>query len=520
MKSLTINRDYVVNQIYNFGLQGKPVPTMKELAETCNEAGLISVQGKEITQTTIQYLMRDKQNIINEWKKGRDEFTKQNPKSQNSQPENSDLLSDNKTETKTMKEFINTEINALKRFFADVCKYAGTKNAKMPTFQELANIANDNNLTTPTGKPVTISTVQRAISGKEMRDAWLNGQKEADPIRYEVTSNAQENETDLADFIKRYCEGKGFLSQPKPTLEQICSFINQQGYKTPIRMTEWTITTLHRFMQNNGISVQIEWIDGLKRANEQTGKSNDIRHVISEVAYEWGLYGGVKQPNINIISEQLFYKNFQTEEGKRLSYPYLISIINWNNIPVFERWNEGVDERMRITQERNQQEALGEEWAKEIKQDRIEQEKLKPIQPKPEQTEAEREFEALQIAAMRKGAQDRANGIVPEWKLEQQQTFPAQAQPLEQEQSTEQPASLHMLNRLLFPSTPVLPPVAVADAPSIEGTPETAPDAILAPPDLPAPSTPDPSPIPKNTPDEWKAWVTSSSFKPLNDEDD
>lgn len=332
MSEYNIIKDEVLDFYYTEGLNGNAVPTMRKCANHCNQKKLTTPRNKEITISTIQQILSDESLFKTRWNDGMEEYLQKHP-------ENQELINYN---SYSIREIRQDNRNKLKQFCIDYCKHLGSINNSRPTMRQIVDHCNTNNVKSTIGGIVNLSTIQQTITSDEIYNAWneenskLEKENET-PIQF---INLNEN-IEMIDVIKRYCFGKGFMDSKKPSLDDISGFVNQEGFRTPIRKQPYTATTLHRFITMHRIDVVNEWRRGLNQAKEATGRTTQLHEAIRECAYQWGMMRSITPPHLPQLAELLFQRGFIADNGKRLTTTYIQTVIVNNGINVRQEWDRG-----------------------------------------------------------------------------------------------------------------------------------------------------------------------------------
>lgn len=366
-------KNYVENAIREAGNNNLPVPTYGDLANQCNKNNITTPTNKQVEITTIQRIVGSKGYVIELWKEGR----KQNPAI-----EEIDYAKLAQEAVKKQMEIPEpaTPLHELRQFCLQLCHLHGEKGNVFPTMQTMAETANSYGLTTSTGKEITVSTIQRMGSRDEMKLSWKEGMaKKRNINNYELENFLKDenvvsdNDIKIKERITVFFSGKGFIGVPKPTLHETCQFLNSEmTFRNGV--SEWTTSTLHRYLESNGIDTQHIWEEGIRKGKEALGQPIHLHDAIASTAKQWGQNGFHLPPNLHNISEMLFGMNFTSRNGKRLYIGKIQTEIAMHQINTVRLWEEGHEEYK--AKKRAERETLEDEEFEQTKH-------LIPYEPKP-----------------------------------------------------------------------------------------------------------------------------------------
>lgn len=334
MSTFSVIQDYIYDRIQFHAKNNNPCPTMQLLSNECNNNGLLTPRGKEITIQTIQRAMKNADNIRIIWETERKKYGFEDNK----------II--NVIEPKPIQN-IDNSLKKIQEFCYEFCRMAGKNKFKIPTLQLLATTANDHGLKTPRGNEITISTIQRCVTHDTIMNLYEEGLKESGTIQIDEQFFSSENGNDieLKKCIEIYCKGKGFQGHKKPTLPDICDHVNSMGFRSSYRRSEWTVPQISRLIQTYGIDVPLLWANGLKELKNYTKGEQTPETMLQNVCYEWGLKGGNLPPNRNEISEYLYSNGYTNEKGNRINPAEISRLLIEHNINRYEWFNKGADER-------------------------------------------------------------------------------------------------------------------------------------------------------------------------------
>lgn len=335
---------FATNYIQEEARQGNKCPTMQGIANVMNENGITTVMGKKILLATIQRILKNSSYINAIWLQQREILGLNNNEKQ---------INDSELDRIIINEInIKQErINLVKNFCFEYIKKCGESYIPLPTYQQLVDICNQNNLKTTTGKEITNTSLQYLLGGKDKWvKIWEEGASQANPIDINIQSNKEFDE-EFLKTLKNLIKGRGFLSFAKPSSSEIAFHMNRMGFLTPNKKTPYTPQIINSILKSNDINVTMLWNEG-KRESLPYESENKLKIVVENMCYEWGLAGANYKPNLSQIADHLFNNGFSSDNGARIAATHITKILLDNQIDVNERYEAGWEERKRINEEK------------------------------------------------------------------------------------------------------------------------------------------------------------------------